>query len=50
MPLTATEIAEVEAATKRLAAREADIAAIKPVDFPLPTLGPSSRRGSRARC
>lgn len=40
MPLSATEIAEVEAATKSLAAREADIAAIKPANFPLPTLGP----------
>jgi len=39
MPLTPAEIAEVEAATKSLAAREADIAAIKPPDFPLPTLG-----------
>ena len=30
MPLTPAEIAEVESATKALAAREADIAAIKP--------------------
>jgi hypothetical protein len=40
MPLTASEIAEVEAAAKSLAAREADIAAITAADFPLPTLGP----------
>ena len=40
MPLSPAEIAEVEAATKALAAREADIAAITPKDFPLPTLGP----------
>lgn len=39
MPLSATEIAEIESATKALAAREADIAAIKATDFPLPTLG-----------
>jgi hypothetical protein len=38
MPLDAAEIAEVEAATKALSAREADIAAITPRDFPLPTL------------
>jgi hypothetical protein len=40
MPLTAAEIAEVEAATKPLAAREADIAALSEAGFPLPTLGP----------
>ena len=40
MPLSAAEIAEVETATKALAAREADIAAITAGDFPLPTLGP----------
>ena len=39
MPLTSAEIAEVERATKALAARDADIAAIKAADFPLPTLG-----------
>lgn len=38
MPLSPTEIDEVEAAAKALAAREADIAAITAVDFPLPTL------------
>ena len=37
MPLTAAEIAEVESATKALASRGADIAAIKAQDFPLPT-------------
>ena len=40
MPLSASEIAEVEQATKALAAREADIAAITPQEFPLPTLAP----------
>jgi hypothetical protein len=39
MPLTYAEVAEVESATKVLAAREADIAAIRAADFPLPTLG-----------
>ena len=40
MPLSPAEIAEVEIATKALASREADIAAIAARDFPLPTLGP----------
>jgi hypothetical protein len=40
MPFDAAEIAEIEAATKALSAREADIAAVTPRDFPLPTLGP----------
>lgn len=40
MPLSGAEIAEVEAATQALVARDADIAALKPRDFPLPTLGP----------
>lgn len=40
MKLDAGEVAEVERATKALAAREADIAAITAADFPLPTLGP----------
>jgi hypothetical protein len=44
MALTPAEVAEVEAATKPLAAREADIAAIGAEDFPLPTLGPLLRR------
>ena len=39
MPLSATEVAEVEAATRALVARDADIAVLKPQDFPLPTLG-----------
>jgi hypothetical protein len=43
MPLSPAEIAEVEAATRSLAAREADIAAIAARDFPLPTLGPQLR-------
>jgi hypothetical protein len=40
MPLSPAEIAEVEAATRALASREADIAAITPKEFPLPTLAP----------
>ena len=40
MPLSAAEIAEIEAATKALIAREADIAAITARDFPLPALAP----------
>jgi hypothetical protein len=47
MPLTSAEIAEIEAATRALAAREADIAAIAARDFPLPTLGP--RLAARVR-
>lgn len=39
MPLTSAEIAEIEAATQALTAREADIAAIDARDFPLPVLG-----------
>jgi hypothetical protein len=39
MPLSPSEIAEVESAAKVLAAREADIAAVTAKDFPLPTLG-----------
>ena len=39
MNFTPAEIAEVEAVTKPLAAREAEIAAITAADFPLPTLG-----------
>src|SRR5262249_59822415 len=40
MPLSAAEIGEIEAATRALVAREADIAAITAKDFPLPTLAP----------
>ena len=40
MPLSPAEIAEVESASKALASREADIAAISAQDFPLRTLGP----------
>jgi len=43
MPLGTTEVAEVEAATKALVARNADIAAITARDFPLPTLGAKLR-------
>lgn len=43
MPLSTTEVAEVEAATKALVARNADIAAITARDFPLPTLGAKLR-------
>jgi hypothetical protein len=38
MPLADGEIAEIETATKKLAARDADIAAITARDFPFPTL------------
>jgi hypothetical protein len=38
MPLSAVEIAEIDAAARALASRKADIAAITPQDFPLPTL------------
>ena len=40
MKLDAADVAEIERATKALAGREADIAAIAAADFPLPTLGP----------
>lgn len=40
MKLDTAEVAEVERATRALAGREADIAAITAADFPLPTLGP----------
>ncbi|WP_425068624.1 TauD/TfdA family dioxygenase [Reyranella sp.] len=43
MPLSAAEVAEVEAATQALVARDADIAVLKPQDFPLPTLGAKLR-------
>jgi hypothetical protein len=39
MPLTMSEISEVEAAVEALVARDAEIAAITAQDFPLPTLG-----------
>lgn len=40
MKLSPADVAEIEAATQALAGREADIAAIRAADFPLPTLGP----------
>lgn len=43
MPLSAAEVAEVETATRALVARDADIAVLKPQDFPLPTLGAKLR-------
>lgn len=43
MPLSTAEVAEVEAATQALVARDADIAVLKPQDFPLPTLGAKLR-------
>lgn len=43
MPLGAAEVAEIDAATKALVARDADIAVLKPQDFPLPTLGATLR-------
>jgi len=42
--LSETEIAEVERATKPLTDARADIASIRRVDFPLPTLGPRLQR------
>jgi len=39
-PLSAAEVAEVEAAVRPLADGEADIARITKTEFPLPTLGP----------
>ncbi|HMB28738.1 MAG TPA: TauD/TfdA family dioxygenase [Blastocatellia bacterium] len=42
--LSETEIAEVERATKPLADARVDIASIRRVDFPLPTLGPRLQR------
>ncbi len=47
MPLSSVEIAEIESAAKALASREADIAAITPRDFPLPTL--AARLKARVR-
>ncbi|HYC63964.1 MAG TPA: TauD/TfdA family dioxygenase [Reyranellaceae bacterium] len=44
MPLSSSEIAEIEAATKPLAQRNADIAAITAADFPLPTLAAKLKR------
>lgn len=41
MSLTAADITEIEAATKALVERQADIAAITARDFPLPTLAPA---------
>ncbi len=43
-PLSETEIAEIDAASQRLASAEIDIPSIRRADFPLPTLGPRLRR------
>lgn len=40
LTLDAEDVAEIAAATRPLAATEADIAALTPQDFPLPRLGP----------
>jgi TfdA family taurine catabolism dioxygenase TauD len=48
MPLSAGELAEIEAATHALARRQADIAAIRACDFPLPKLGPKLKARNRA--
>jgi hypothetical protein len=48
MRLEAAEIAEIEAATGPLVARNADIAAIAARDFPLPTLGPKLKARTEA--
>ncbi len=45
--LTPAESAEVAAATERLAASDVDIAALRPADFPLPTLAPRLARVCR---
>src|SRR5262249_46259125 len=45
--LNPAEVDEVETAAKALADRQADIAAITPRDFPLPTLGPTLRHRVR---
>lgn len=42
--LSASDIAEIEAAMAPLVAREADIAKITQADFPLPTLGPKLKK------
>jgi hypothetical protein len=47
MRLSARDVAEVEAASRPLVEREADIAALTPRDFPLPTLGPLLQRRVR---
>jgi hypothetical protein len=47
MSLGGAEIAEVEAAAKALASRNADIAGITEGDFPLPTLGPRLKQRVR---
>jgi hypothetical protein len=47
MPLSAGEIAEVEDATRALVARDADIAALRAADFPLPSL--AARLKARVR-
>ena len=49
MPLGAPEVAEIEAATRALVARDADIAVLKPRDFPLPTLGARLRAPAATR-
>ncbi|MEO7152774.1 MAG: TauD/TfdA family dioxygenase [Burkholderiaceae bacterium] len=43
-PLSDADLAEIEAAAAPLVAREADIAALVAVDFPLPTLAPRLAR------
>lgn len=43
LPLAPSEIAEIEAATQALVARDADIAVLTTGDFPLPTLGAKLR-------
>jgi hypothetical protein len=47
MHLGAAEIAEIEAATEALVARNSDIAGITARDFPLPTLGPKLKERFR---
>ena len=43
-PLDQTEVAEIEAASRALVDRGADLAQVRPADFPLPTLAPRLAR------
>jgi hypothetical protein len=47
MPLSPTDVAEIEAATRPLSASGADIATVTARDFVLPTVGPKLRRRVR---
>ncbi len=47
MQLSAADVAEIEAASAALVAKNADIATIVARDFPLPTLGPKLKRRAK---